>query len=276
MAVMVVTGASSGIGRETARALARDGHTVVVVGRNRERTESVLADVRAQGKGHGIVADLSLRAETRRVASEVKAAVPRLDGLLHCASIVPARRSLTTDGVESAFATNVLAPFVLTQELLPLLKASAPSRVVTFYGGNHDHADLEDLQSEKGRFVGWNVYGMTKVCTALLTVELAQRLAGTGVTVNGAWPGIVNTEGMRAMPGSMGIVTFFMRPLMRNAQQGAQTPVFVATAPELEKVSGKFFGSMFGDGRKEMTLPKGATDSDAAKRLWAECERLVA
>ena len=271
---ILITGASSGIGRETARALARKGHAVVVVGRDRARTEAIRAEISADGRGDGIVADLSLMSEVRRVASEVKAGVPRLDVLMHCAAVVPPRREVTAEGLETAFATNVLAPFVLTEELLPLLRASAPSRVVMFYGGNHDHANLDDLQSERGKFVGWNAYGQTKVCTALLTVELARRLAGSGVTVNAAWPGIVNTEGMRAMPGTMAIMTFFMRPLMRSSAAGARTPVYVATAPELETVSGKCFGTMFGDGKAEMKLPAGATDPAQAQQLWAECERL--
>src|SRR5205814_270892 len=123
---------------------------------------------------------------------------------------------------------------------------------------------FDDLQSEKGRFNGWNAYGQSKLCVALLTVEMARRFEGSGVTVNCAWPGIVNTEGIRALRGAMGFMTLLMRPLMRSPQQGAMPPLYLATAPELERVTGKFFGSMSGDGRKEMPVPEVARDLAAA------------
>ena len=147
--------------------------------------------------------------------------------------------------------------------------------MVNFFGGISAIVDFENLQSDHGAFNGWNAYGQTKNCVALLTIELAKRFAGSGITVNGAWPGLVNTEGMRAMQGMMGVMTLLMRPLMRSSEQGARTPVFVATAPELEGVTGKFFGTMFGEGKKELVVTPAARDPASAKRLHELCEKLV-
>jgi NAD(P)-dependent dehydrogenase (short-subunit alcohol dehydrogenase family) len=277
MKTYVVTGASAGIGRETAQALARDGHRVLMVSRDPARAAAALEQVKAQATGEvaSLTADLSLVSQTRRVAKELRGVLQRLDALVLNAAVVPAKRTVTAEGLELALATNVLSPLVLTHELLPLLKASAPSRVVTFHGGNEHTLDLDDLQAERGWPSGFKAYGRTKLMLAMVTVELARRLAGTGVTVNSAWPGIVNTEGMRAMPGAMGLMTLLMRPFMRTPAQGALTPLFVATAPELEGVSGRFYGSMRGDGRAQMPVPEVAADAAACAKLYETCARLA-
>jgi NAD(P)-dependent dehydrogenase (short-subunit alcohol dehydrogenase family) len=277
MKTILVTGASTGIGKEIARALARDGHRVVMVSRDPTRAAAALDEVKATAKGEvlSLTADLSLLSEARRVAKETAAKLDRLDALVLNAAVVPPKRVVTSENLESTLSTNVLSPLALISELLPLLKASAPSRVVTFYGGNERALDVDDLQAEKGSPSAFTRYGRTKLMTAMVTVELARRLQGTGVAANCAFPGIVNTEGMRAMPGAMGIMTFLMRPMMRTPEQGAQTPIYVATAPALDGVSGKFFGSMSGDGRVEMAAPEVARDAAACTKLYEACARLA-
>jgi NAD(P)-dependent dehydrogenase (short-subunit alcohol dehydrogenase family) len=278
MKTFVVTGASTGIGRELTLSLAREGHRVVMVSRNPERAAAAVERVRAEGKGEvlSLLADLSLLSEARRVGHELESMIGRLDALVLNAAVIPPRRALTPEGFETAFATNALSPLVLLDTLLPRLKSSAPSRVVTFFGGNEPGGmDFDDLQSEKGRPSGFKLYGRSKLVVAMLTVELARRLKSSGVTVNAAWPGIVNTEGMRAIPGAIAVMMFLIRPMMRTVAQGAQAPLYAATASELEGVTGRFFGAMFGDARKEMPAPEPARDEKAAVRVYEACARLA-
>jgi NAD(P)-dependent dehydrogenase (short-subunit alcohol dehydrogenase family) len=277
MKTFVVTGASQGIGREISKALARDGHQVVMLSRDPQRAAAALEQVRAVAKGQvdSLTGDLSLMSEARRLANEVQAKLSRLDALVLSASMIPQARTVTAEGLETALATNVLAPVVLTTALLPLLKSSAPSRVVTFYGGNERGMNVGDLQSAQGSPNGFTLYGRSKLVLSAVTITLAQRLAGSGVTVNSAWPGIVLTDTLRTFRGAMGVMMFLMRPLMRTPEQGAQTPLFLATAPELEQVSGKFYGTMFGDGRKEMPTPDIARDAAQAAQVYEACLKLA-
>jgi retinol dehydrogenase-12 len=271
----VVTGASTGIGKELARALAKQGHRVFMVSRDPGRAAAALEEVKKSGaKVESLVADLSLLSEAKRVVSELKARTQRLELLINNAAVVPTERKVSSEGFESVFATNVLSVFALTVGLEDLLAAAAPSRVINFYGGNHREVHLDDLQSARGTYDGWNAYGQSKLCDALLTLEFSKRLAAKKITVNAAWPGIVNTEGMRALGGSMKWFSFFMRPLMRSASEGAKTPLWLATSSEVEGVTGKTFGTMFGDGKKEVELPPDAKDPEKAKRLFAICEEL--
>ncbi len=279
MKTALVTGASTGIGREVAKGLARSGHHVVMVSRDPERAAAALEQVRAVAAPGvtvvGVAADLASLADTRRAAAQVRRDAGQLDVLVNCAAAVPQARTLTSEGFETAFAANVLAPVVLVHELKPLLtKASAP-RIVNFYGGNEKKLDFDDLQAAKGDYDGFKQYGRTKLCVALLTIEMARRLVGAGVTANAAWPGIVNTEGMRALKGTIGIMMFLFRPMMRTPEQGARAALWLATDPAVERVSGKVFGSMRGDFRREVALPDCARDLEAAKRLYETCERLA-
>lgn len=275
--VAVVTGASTGIGREVAHGLARQGYRVMMVSRDPGRAAAALEQVKKSGpKVESIVADLSLLSEARRVVQEVKARTQRLDLLINNAAIVPGERKVTAEGFEAAFATNVLSVFALTVGLEELLAAAAPSRVVNFYGGNHTTVDFENLQGDRGKYDGWAAYGQTKICDALLTGEFARRLAEKKVAVNAAWPGIVDTEGMRAIPGQMKWFALFMRPFMRSSSQGAKTPLWLATSAEVAGVTGKAFGTMFGDGKKELVLPPDAVDPAKAQRLYGICEKICA
>jgi NAD(P)-dependent dehydrogenase (short-subunit alcohol dehydrogenase family) len=278
MKTALVTGASAGIGLEIAKGLARSGHHVLMISRDPSRSASAAGIVRSVAKDGAVIsaiaADLSSLAEVRRAAAEARGLAPKLDVLVSCAAIVPREREVTADGLESAFATNVVAPLVLVHELEGPLAAAAPSRVVSFYGGNHRTIDFDDLQSAKGRYNGWNAYGQSKLCVALLTIEMARRLGASGITVTCAWPGIVNTEGIRGLRGSIGFMTLLMRPLMKTPEQGAATALWLATAPDLERTRGKVYGAMFGDPTRELTVPPVAKDPEAARRLYEICERL--
>lgn len=279
MKTAVVTGASTGIGRESAKLLAKQGFTVFMVSRDPGRAAAALEQVKAAAPGatvHGLTADLSLMSEARRIASELKSKTSRLDVLINNAATIPTALVKTSEGLESSFATNVMTPFILVDELKDLLRASAPARVINFVGGNEKTVDLSDLQSEKVKFDGFKTYGRSKICVGLLTIEQARRFADSKVTVNGVLPGVVNTEGMRAIPGFMGFLMLLMRPFMKTSESGADTPVWAATAPELEGVSGKFYGSPFGPGRVELKeLPPAAKDIEAAKRLYESCEKIA-
>jgi len=279
MKTAVVTGASTGIGREVAKGLARAGYHVLLASRDPERSVAALEHVRAAAAPGvsvvGVTADLSSLAETRKAAEQVKRDAGQLDVLVNCAAVVPQKRTVTAEGFEAAFATNVLSPVVLVHELKGLLSKGPSSRIVNFYGGNEKTFDFDDLQAEKGAYDGFKQYGRTKLQVALLTIEMARRLVGAGITANAAWPGVVNTEGMRALKGVMGFMMLLFRPMMRTAEQGAATALWLAMDPGVERVSGKVFGSMRGDFRQEVALPPAASDLEAAKRLYETCERLA-
>jgi NAD(P)-dependent dehydrogenase (short-subunit alcohol dehydrogenase family) len=279
MKTSLVTGASTGIGYQLARGLARAGHRVLMVSRDPARAAAAAEQVRADAKEPthvtSLPADLGSIEDTRRVAGEVKRLTDRLDVLVNCAAVVPHERTVTKEGFELAFATNTLAPVVLVSELKGLLAAASPSRIVNFYGGTEKTWEVDDLQFEKGKYDGFKAYGRTKIEVALLTIEMARRLVGQGTTVNASWPGIVNTEGIRAMKGFMGFLMVLMRPLMKTAEQGAANALWLATDPALERVSGKVFGAMKGEGKTELAVPEAARDIEAAKRLYETCERLA-
>lgn len=276
--VGVVTGASGGIGKEIARGLARAGWTAVMLARSEAKTRAAADDVRATVPGadvHVVLADLARLADVRRAAREIAERFPRLDALIHNAASIPHERRVTPDGLEEAFATNVLAPFVLTEALRASLERSK-GRVVYFYGGGEPTFDIDDLQSERGAYDGWRAYVQSKNAVAILTRETARRLEGSGVTAIAALPGIVRTDGMRGLPGRMRIFSILMRPLMRTPEQGARTPLWLATTAGAG-TPGRVHGSMFGDWKQEITrLPAAVSDPALAARLWDECARLAA
>lgn len=265
----MVTGASSGIGLAAARELARLGARIALVCRDRERAERALAEVAAGGgDGHTLhLADLSAQAEVRKLAQALLAACPRIDVLLNNAGIVSLRRQTTVDGLESVFATNHLAPFLLTSLLLPRLRESAPARIVNVSSHAHRMAqlDFDDLQNER-RYRFMRVYG-SKLCNLLFTRELARRLEGTGVSVNALHPGMVHT-GLGRQHGRLADwIWLLLRPLARTPEQGADTAVHLASAPELQKVSGRYYTD-----RRETAPSEAALDDAAAARLWAKSE----
>lgn len=272
--VCLLTGATNGIGRAAADALARSGMTLVVVGRDRVRTEATVKEIReASGnpRVEALCADLSLRSEVRRLAAEFRAAHPRLDILVNNAGAVFTRREVTAEGTEKTLALNHLAYFLLARELGDLLVASAPARVVNVASEAHRgmRLDFADLESRKG-YTGLGVYGKTKLMNILFTAELARRLAGTGVTANALHPGVVATGFGRNTPGLFRTLVGIAQPFMLTPEKGAETVTYLATSPEVEGVSGKYFEKC-----REVRPSPAARDPEAARRLWELSERLV-
>ena len=264
--VALITGSTSGIGKAAAKTLAAMGGEVVVTGRNKERGEATVAEIRratASEKVSLMLADLAVQAEVRRLANDFRERHDRLDVLVNNAGLIQSRRTETPDDIELTLAVNHLAPFLLTSLLLDLLKRSAPSRIITVSSEARRGAkiDFDDLQSER-RYRGFPVYGMTKKANILFTYELAERLEGTGVVANCLHPGGVNTN-FGNNNRSSGILLFrAFKPFMRTPEQGADTLIYLASSPEGGEMNGKYLKD-----RKEVS-PAEPRDEGAQKRLW--------
>lgn len=262
----MVTGANAGIGRVTALVLARMGATVIMVCRNRERSEPVLREIR-QATGnqevHLMIADFASQRSIRELAAAFRRRYDRLDVLVNNAGAINFDRSLTEDGLETTFAVNHLGYFLLTNLLLDRLVASAPARVINVSSNAHraGRIDFDDLQGAR-RYSGWKAYAQSKLANILFTVELARRLEGTGVTVNALHPGFVSSNFATGTPLSR-LGMRLLRPFTITPEKGAETSIYLATSPEVEGVTGRYFV------RKRVVEPApAATDPAAARRLW--------
>jgi NAD(P)-dependent dehydrogenase (short-subunit alcohol dehydrogenase family) len=264
--ICVVTGANRGIGRATAEGLSESGASLILVCRRVEDGQAVARDIAAQGRPEPDVigADLSSQQSIRRAAAEIKERYAKVHVLINNAGIIPARREVTLDGLEMQFAVNHLAYFLLTNLLLPSLIAGSPSRVVNVSSGAHSHArlDFDDLQSENG-YDSQEVYSRTKLANILFTYELARRLKVSGITSNCLTPGVVAT---RMLADYMGVPrtgravdsTFGATPA-----EGAETSIYLAAAPEVESVTGKYFVR-----KKPVASSRASYDAASARRLW--------
>jgi len=271
---VLITGGTSGIGKATAVAVAAMGADVVVVGRNPERGEAAVEEIRAQSHGEAvelILADLSVQSEVRRLADEFQERHDRLDVLANNAGLVQSKRTETEDGIETTLAINHLAPFLLTNLLLERLEESAPSRVITVSSEAQrwGNMDFEDIQSTR-KYRGFPVYGMTKLANIMFTYELAERLKGTGVTANCLHPGPVSTNFGKNNGGPMALFFRLGKPFMRSPEQGADTLIWLAVSLDVEGVSGKYFSD-----RKEIEAKEIAYDEGARRRLWEVSEDLT-
>ena len=271
----IITGATSGIGLEAAARLGALGARLVLVGRNRDKGEAALTQVRARVPGIAAemhYADLSRHDEILRLADALLATAARIDVLLNNAGAIFARREITFDGLERSFALNHMGYFRLTALLRPKLIASAPSRIVNVASEAHRGAqlDFDDLQCAKG-FSGWKAYQRSKLANILFTCELSRRLMGTGVTTNCLHPGFVAT-GFGDNNGGLWrvFIAIAKRVSAIPVERGAETPVYVASSPELDGVSGKYFAKC-----RERTPDAPAQDDRAAARLWEQSERLI-
>jgi NAD(P)-dependent dehydrogenase (short-subunit alcohol dehydrogenase family) len=264
----LVTGATSGIGRALATALAAAGMTVGVVARDRERgerTRAALGEATGSERVELFLGDLSEMASVRRLAALVAEAHPTLDVLAHCAALYAARRSLTPDGLEMMFATNVLGPFLLTNLLLDRLKAAGSARVLVLSAPSTVRLDFDDLQSEH-RFRSLSAFGATKAADLLFTFELARRLGGTEVTANAVHPGLVRTNLMRQAPAPLRWAT---RLVSAPPERAAAAIAPLALSPEYDGRTGLFYKA-----GREIDAPPYTRDVEVAGRLWEACATL--
>jgi len=263
--ICLVTGANSGIGKVMAVGLAMQQATVVIACRNKERGEPALADIKRLSGSDNVellTADLSSQRQVRELADEFKKGHARLDVLINNAGLMHNKRIMTEDGLELQFAVNYLAPFLLTNLLLDVIRASAPARIINVTSGIHTRGkiDFDDLQMQR-RYGYVKAYGRSKLADVLFTHELADRLAGTGVTVNCFTPGMTRTGLGRYISGPS---EWVFKRISKSPEEGADTGIFLASSPEVEGVTGKYFHN-----RKAVESSKLSYDKELSKRLWA-------
>jgi retinol dehydrogenase-12 len=271
-----ITGATNGIGKETAIAMAKKNFHLFLLVRNADKGEKVKQEItRLTGNTHIelLIGDMASLADMRRVAAEFLAKNIALHLLINNAGVMNVKRELTADGFEGMFGVNHLAPFLLTLLLLDRIKASAPARIVNVASDAHRFVsglNFDDLQTEKTPFRAMKIYGASKLCNLYFTQELARRLAGTQVTVNALHPGWVGT-GLGGNNGLLGkVITTLQKPFARSPEKGAETSIYVALSDDLNGVNGKYYFNC-----KEHKPSRAARDEDAAKRLWTISEVLV-
>ena len=264
---VLITGATGGIGRATALGLARMGAHVAITGRNRERTETAAREIHS-ATGASVemfVGDLSSQADVRRLAAEVTRTLPRLDVLVNNVGGYWNHRHLSVDGVERTFAVNHVAPFLLTNLLMGLLKQSAPARVVNVSSGAHSMGTIafDDLMGEKS-YSGSRAYNQSKLANVLFTYELARRLEGSAVTVNALHPGVVRTAFGADDPGTMQRLFIpLARLFFKSPAAGAATSIYLASSPDVEHITGAYFVN-----RRRRNSAEASHDEEAAARLW--------
>lgn len=272
--VVVITGATSGIGQVAAEALAGMGARIVQVARDQSRGEAALARLRqrAPGVAHTLhYADMSQLSQMKQVAAQIAAAESRIDVLINNAGALFSSRQVTEDGLELTFALNHMSYFVLTHGLRERLVASSPARVVNTSSDAHRRAglDFSDLQSARG-YSGFKVYGRSKLCNIFFTRELARRLAGTGVTANCLHPGFVATRFGDQSGGALSFGVRAAKMFAISPEKGAETIVYLASSPDVAAVTGEYFYQC-----RVTTPTREAQDDDAARRLWVETAKLA-
>jgi NAD(P)-dependent dehydrogenase (short-subunit alcohol dehydrogenase family) len=271
---VLITGATDGIGLVAARELARMGASVVAVGRNADKTAAVVQRIRTEtGNPHieGLLADLSSQQDIHRLARQFTERHARLDVLLNNAGALFHPRRESVDGIEMTFALNHLGYFLLTNLLLDVLKASAPSRIVNVSSAAHRRAnlDFDDLQRKRGYF-SFGAYSASKLANLLFTYELARRLHGTGVTVNALHPGLVASRFAVNNGWLGGVLRGLIWAFGISPEQGARTLMYLASSPEVEGVTGEYFQN-----EKIVKSSPASHDEAAARRLWEISETLT-
>jgi NAD(P)-dependent dehydrogenase (short-subunit alcohol dehydrogenase family) len=272
--VVVITGATSGIGEVAAQRLAAMGARIVLVARDAARAQKTLSRLANSGGGvaHSIYyGDLSIIAETKRVAAEIAAAEPRIDVLINNAGALFSAREVTADNLEKTFATNHMAYFVLTLGLRESLFAASPARVVSTASDAHKgyNLDFDDLQATKG-YSAIRAYGRSKLCNILFTRELARRWSGKGVTANCLHPGFVDTRFGDGSGGFLSRVVRIAKTFAISPEKGAETIGYLASSPDVGTLNGEYFYKC-----RPATPTAGARDDAAAKRLWMESAKIA-
>jgi NAD(P)-dependent dehydrogenase (short-subunit alcohol dehydrogenase family) len=265
--IALVTGATGGIGKETARALVAAGAEVIVVGRDRARLDALTAELGPRAIPE--LADLSAQAEVRALAERVRARTPRLDILVNNAGAIHETRSTSADGLELTFALNHMAYFLLTM-LLEEPLATARARVVNVASDAHRRGriDFDDLQSERS-YSGWGAYSASKLSNILFSNELARRWEQRGVTSNALHPGVIASGFALNNTGWFTTLWKLASPFMRTPEQGARTTLHVAMSPDVAGVTGRYFSSC-----RQVRPTRDALDEAAARRLWEASQAL--
>lgn len=264
---ILVTGATSGIGYITARELARMGAEVILIGRNPDKTAASQEKIRQETQNHNIrayLADLSLLSKTRLLAEEIKTNHPRVDVLVNNAGALFMSREVTAEGLEKTFTLNHLSYFLLTLLLLEPLKASPSARVINVSSGGHYNGklDFNDMQY-KDHYAGWSAYARSKLMNVLFSNELARRLAGTHITSNALQPGYVATNFGLSNGGFWKFLFGLSQVFATNPEKGAETSIYLASSPDVEGVTGKYFSHC-----KELPASILAQDPALARALW--------
>jgi NAD(P)-dependent dehydrogenase (short-subunit alcohol dehydrogenase family) len=275
----LITGSTSGIGKQIAVGLANTKASVIIVGRDKVKCESTLEEIRKnvstdidKNRISYLVADLSSQASIHQLANKFLASHESLDVLVNNAGVFLPRRLTTVDGIEYTFAVNHLAPFLLTNLLFKKIKARTPSRIITTSSVAHRGANInfDDLQFERRHYNGFKAYSQSKLANILFTKELSRRSRGSGVTTNCFHPGGVRTNLVQSGPWYYRLVWTIVSPFLISPERGADTAIYLASSSEVEGKSGKYFAK-----RKEVKVSGMANDQDAAVRLWRLSEELT-
>ncbi|MFX1380368.1 MAG: SDR family oxidoreductase [Promethearchaeota archaeon] len=271
--VCIITGANSGIGKATALGLAKLDAHIVMLCRDKSRGEEALSEIITESENESInllIADLSSQASIRHFVKEFQSKYDKLHILINNAGVNPSKRHETLDGIEKTFAINTLAPFLLTNLLVPILKDSIPSRVINVASAVQSKSiNFENLQSKK-YYRSWKAYSKSKTALILLTYEFARRLNDSGITVNCLHPGAVKSNIIRDYKGFIKLFTKLLFSFAKSPEKGAETSIYLASSPNVKNISGKYFID-----KKEAKSSEVTYDKSIAKRLWDVCADLT-
>ena len=260
----MITGGTNGIGKETAVGLAQKGYQIIIIGRDPERTEAAVKEIKIRSDNQRVSyfnADFSQLSDVRKLADDFLRRYETLNVLINTAGFISRKRILTKEGFESQWAVNYLSPFLLTHLLLDRLKKNAPSRIVNVSAKAHEwgQIDFNDLQREH-KYSGLKMYSQCKLASNMFTFELSRHLEDGHVTVNCLHPGIIRT-GFDV--GAMSRFFTLFRPFFQSTEKGARTSIYLATSPEVDRVTGKYFAN-----KKVKKSAKRSMERDAQKKLW--------
>lgn len=268
----MITGANSGIGKATAIGLAKLNAKVIMVCRDKERGEIAQEEIINQTGNKNIdllICDLSSQEQIRQLVDEFKQKYQKLHVLINNAGVMLKKRVLSVDGIEMNFAVHGLAPFLLTNLLIDVLKKSAPSRIINVASAAHKRAtiDFDDLQSENKKYRLFTVYGVSKLAEVLITYELSRKLEGGRVTANAIHPGVVNTNLGRDQSK---FSQWFARKFFKSPEEGAETSIYLASSPEVENITGKYYIN-----KQPKESSEESYNLENAKKLWKICTELT-